>query len=353
MALSGGVDSTVALHLLHRDSGPQTTLVGATHVVGESYRCCDAVALRRARAACARYGLPFFAVDLTAEFHELVVRDFIDAYLLGRTPNPCVLCNQKIRFGLFYRALERRLAQERILSRGDSLLLATGHYARIQLRGTERWLMKAADRSKDQSYMLYRIERGMLPKVVFPLGGHTKAEVKRIARENGLLDVRREESQDACFVEGRVADFLARQPAASSAARGGEIVSTDGRVLGRHGGCIGYTVGQRRGLGLAGGPWYVVAVDPGTSRLVVGRRAELARPVFQVAEANWLADAPAGPLRCNVKVRYQSRERPCTVAANAKKGVLTVQWEGVMGVTPGQSAVFYQGDRVLGGGFVL
>lgn len=350
VALSGGVDSTVALHLLCRQRSEATVLVGAMHLNGDSCRCCDSESRRRAEEICSRSGIRFFAVDLVSSFRDTVERNFVETYLSGRTPNPCVICNERIRFDLFYDRLRTCLERGGVLDPDDALRLATGHYARIMERDGRWRLEKGIDDAKDQSYMLYRLKRQCLKNVILPLGGYRKEMVRGIAEKAGLFDVRTGESQDACFVDGNYVEYL-RRHLGGDVDRPGDIVSTEGSVMGRHRGYLHYTVGQRKALGLGTGPWYVVAVDAPRNRIVVGRRDDLRRRIFEVEDVNWLADPPAAAVDCRVKVRYRSVDEPCRLTPRLDGGI-TVEWEGETGVTPGQSAVFYDGDRVLGGGII-
>ena len=350
VALSGGVDSSVAALLL-RASRPR--MIGASHIIWPDSRCCSVEVLARARAVCRRLDIPYYQIDLQPEFAEWVVDDFVAAYLAGRTPNPCLRCNRFVRFGSFYGRLRERLTADGLLARDEELALATGHYARVR-RTEEGWaLEKGRDPAKDQSYMLHQVRRQMLPRLVLPLGELLKSEVTRKAAELGLDYAAVKESQDACFVEGDYAEFIRSRTGRKELLSTGPIVDGRGRVLGRHRGILRYTVGQRQGLGLAGGPWYVAGIEPEANRLVVARRKEVERRTFEVEEVNWLIEPPAAPLECGVKVRYRSAEVPARVEpepASPGSGRARVALERPEIITPGQSAVFYRGERVLGGG---
>ncbi len=350
--MSGGVDSTVTAYLLQ---GEGRTVVGASHVMCRS-RICNEETLGRAERFCIDHGMPYFKLRLEEPFRELVVEDFIGTYLAGKTPNPCVRCNERIRFTLFYEQLAARLRETGLLRPDEPLYFATGHYARIERTADGWFIRRGADRSKDQSYMLYRIPKEILPYLVLPLGSRTKTEVVALARERGFPSASVRESQDICFIDDEYTEFVKRtlgseRIAAEQAFRPGEIRDRSGRVLGRHPGCISYTVGQRKGLGLGDGPWYVTAVEPADNRVTVGRRHELEKDRAEIGELTWFIEPPA-ELSCVVNLRYQSRDVPCTVLLRPD-GTATVRLSGAALVSPGQSAVFYRGEYVLGGGILL
>ena len=351
LGLSGGVDSSVAALLL-KERWPR--LVGVTHLIWPESRCCSLEVLSRAEAVCMRLEIPYVQVDLYERFREAVVEDFVDNYLEGRTPNPCVRCNALVRFDAFYDRLIERLRGEGLLEPGEELFMSTGHYARITTRGGETRLEKGRDPVKDQSYMLYQVRREMLPRLVLPLGEYCKAEVLEMADRAGLQYRGVRESQDACFVEDSYVEFIRQHTGRQDLLRPGEIVDLEGRVLGRHPGTVNYTVGQRRGLGLGSGPWYVARIDAAANRVVVARREQAESRSLRTDRLNWLVEPPCAPLRCGVKIRYQSDEIPCTLEPDpAAGGRYRAVLERPEIVTPGQSAVFYDGTRVLGGGVIL
>src|SRR4030042_1264397 len=265
VALSGGVDSSVAALRLagHR-------LGGAPHRIWPGSRCCSAEVLRRAERVCARLGIPYLLLDQEEEFRRRVVDDFVQTYLSGRPPNPCVRCNRFVRFGSFFRALRGRLEAEGLLDSGEELALATGHYART-VRTADGWfLAKGRGPDKEQSYMRHQVPVAVLPRLVLPLGESLKREVVGGAEAAGREAARGSESQDACFVEGNYAEFLRARTGREDGP--GDIVDPAGRPLGRHRGIWRYTVGQRSGLGLADGPWYVARIAAQAHRLVLARR---------------------------------------------------------------------------------
>ena len=351
VALSGGVDSSVAALRLAAGA-PARGLVGATHLIWPGSRCCSVEVLRRARQVCTRLGIPYLQIDQEEEFRRQVVDDFVQTYLAGRTPNPCVRCNRFVRFGSFLPALEARLRAEGLWAAGEELFLATGHYARV-LRTSDGWfLARGRDPAKEQSYMLHQVPAAVLPRLVLPLGESLKSEVVREAEAAGLEAARVSESQDACFVEGNYAEFLRARSGREDLASPGDIVDLGGRLLGRHRGCLSYTVGQRSGLGLADGPWYVARIEAPANRLVVARRAQAESASFEVEGLNWFGPPPERALDCTVKLRYRGGDVPCSVQPVGSPGSLQVSLRRAQIVTPGQSAVFYGGELVLGGGVI-
>jgi tRNA-specific 2-thiouridylase len=347
IALSGGVDSAVAAVLLNKKF---PRMVGASHVIWPDSRCCSIEVLNRARDVCCSLEIPYIQVDLYEQFRDQVVEDFIQTYLSGKTPNPCVVCNKSIRFDAFYSELVRILRQKEILEDSEELLFSTGHYARIVKTSDGYFIAKGKDPVKDQSYMLYQIDKGMLPNLILPLGEYQKSEILSMAEEMGLPYTKVKESQDACFVEDNYVKFIREQTGRSEIFQTGDIVDPAGRVLGKHRGTINYTVGQRRGLGLGNGPWYVARIDPRENRIVVARLEEAGRREMMISKTNWFVDPPARPLGCTVKIRYQTGEIPCTVQPEGESFRVVLDCPQI--VTPGQSAVFYAAGMVLGGGIM-
>jgi tRNA-specific 2-thiouridylase len=296
-----------------------------------------------ARRVADRLGMTLHVVDFQPEF-DRIVESFVEAYTAGRTPNPCIVCNTRLKFGKLFEYADNMGAE----------FMATGHYARLAAigAGAEIALCRGRDASKDQSYMLFGIQRRLLRRLKFPLGEHHKDQIRRIAARLELHVAQKRESQDICFVpEGDHARFVRQYRGNIDAS--GEIVTTDGTVVGRHDGLEHFTIGQRKGLKIAfGEPRYVVRIEPQTRRVVVGTKAELARTELTAEGANWLIDEPAEPIRCQVKIRYRSRPVAATVHTLPNSRFQVQFDEPCHSIAPGQAAVCYQGDRLLGGGWI-
>lgn len=348
IALSGGVDSSVAAYLLREQ---WDTIIGATHYIWPDSRCCSEEVTRKAKAICQNLGIPYYLIDLYSEFKTQIVDDFINTYIEGKTPNPCVLCNQLIRFDLFYNRAKMLLKENNTLKGETDLYIATGHYARIAQTSQGYFLKKAKDTQKDQTYMLYRLPKKLLNRCVFPLGDILKSEVKSISQQIGLDYEQVDESQDACFVKSDYTSFIAEYRNGIPVDQSGGIYDLDGHLLGEHKGYLHYTVGQRKGLNLGNGPWYVATIEPETNRVYVSHKTELRRSNFEVERINWYIDPPVDKLSCSIKIRYRSQEIPGHVVPQGRE-TASVILDDPQNVTPGQSAVFYFDELLIGGGII-
>ena len=346
--MSGGVDSSVAAALL-KEQGYQ--IIGimlrlwSENRPGEEWanRCCTPDAVDDARRVADRLEIPFYLVNVEERFRDQVVQPFIQEYCAGRTPNPCIECNRHIRFRFL---LQRALAL-------DADYLATGHYARVVYRDGRYHLWRAIDRAKDQSYQLYTLGQQELAHVLFPLGNLTKEEVRQMAAERGLPVADKPESQEICFVaDNDYRRFL--RDWAPGAFRPGEIVDRAGRVLGQHDGLPGYTVGQRKGLGIAAPePLYVLEMDVERNRLVVGPAGELGARRLLAERVSYVSGSPPlEPCRVTAKIRYQAQDALATLEPGEAGTARLTFDELLRDITPGQAVVFYQGEEVLGGGTI-
>ena len=336
-AMSGGVDSAVCAHLLlqkgYSCTGATMRLCGV--------QCASEDNVRDAKAVADRLGIPFVAFDMTDAFERDVITPFVRVYENGGTPNPCINCNAHLKFGaLLNKALEAGASH-----------IATGHYARIGFENGRYVLKKAKDEAKDQSYVLYTLTQEQLAHVLFPLGELTKDEVRAIAREQGFVSANKPESQDICFIpDGDYAAFIERF--SGKTYPNGEFVNLQGTVLGTHCGIIRYTVGQRKGLGLAlPEPHYVCKKDTANNRVVLCTKQELPTKELVAKNFNWISvSCPDAPIRATVRTRYHQKEQPATLSVLEDGRVRVVLDDPQTAAAPGQAVVAYDGEYVLGGG---
>jgi len=350
VAMSGGVDSTTVAALLKKEGHDVIGITMQLLDYGDAEGgCCSLDQVVDARRAAADLGFPHYVVNFTEEFNKYVLVDYVDKYTSGKTPIPCVLCNKHVKFDLLL---------QKALDLGADYL-ATGHYARIE-RDPESGrlsLKKAVDESKDQTYFLYTLSQKELGRLMFPLGGMTKDEVREIARGFSLRQAEKPDSTGVCFVpDGNYRDYLEARSA--FAAGKGDIVSPGGDVLGTHRGVFSFTIGQRRGLGIATGkPMYVTRIDPGSNRVYVGDEGDLYRTKLIAEDITWVDNnydysKLNDILEVSAKVRYRHRESPAELRMwSGSEGMLEFR-DPQRAITPGQAVVFYSRDRVLGGGWI-
>ena len=365
--MSGGVDSSVAAHLLleqghevigvfmrhgekavsacsldgNLDTSPLLPILNnrADHKQG----CCSASDAEDGRRVAERLNIPFYALNLEAEFRE-IIDYFVDEYTVGRTPNPCVMCNNKIKFGKLFDYADSVGAE----------FLATGHYARLERDSAKLRLLRGVDETKDQSYVLFGIKRKYLDRMLLPVGHYEKPLIREIAGQLGLNVAEKKDSQEICFVtSGKHDEFVRNRRGDQNGDTAGEIVTTDGTVVGHHPGIEGFTIGQRKGLRVAmGEPYFVVRIEPETKSVVIGSLDELGRSELTASQTNWLVDPPAGNFKCRAQIRYNSRAHAAT-ATVLPDARLHIEFEAPQnGVAPGQAVVCYADDQVLGGGWI-
>ena len=381
LAMSGGVDSSVAAHLLleqghevvgvfmrHGEESPVACGVepGGEHSSAarspnlqlpilqqrpdHKQGCCSASDAEDGRRVADRLNIPFYALNLQEEFQQ-IIDYFVDEYTQGRTPNPCVMCNNWLKFG-------------KLFDYADSIgaeYVATGHYARLMADGrcqladggktASLSIHRGVDLDKDQSYVLFGIERELLPRMLLPVGGYEKPAIRAIATQLGLRVAEKKDSQEICFVTSGKHDEFVQARAGHD--RGGEIVTNEGLTVGQHNGIERFTVGQRKGLGVAMGErYFVVRIEPQTNKVVIGRHDELGRTELTAQRTNWQCEVPEGPFRCLAKIRYNAQPREATATVLPDQRLKVVFDEPRFGVAPGQAVVCYAGDHMLGGGWI-
>lgn len=347
--MSGGVDSSTAAWLL-KEKGYE--VIGAMMCIGVMdkagggpARCCGLADIEDARRVALQLEIPFYVFHLREEFEKEVIQYFCEEYARGRTPNPCILCNERVKFGSF---LKRALELE-------ADFIATGHYARLDFdEGADRYLLKkGVDRRKDQSYVLFSLNQGQFRRTLFPLGEHRKEDVRKIALQLGLRVHDKPESQEVCFIQESSYHFFLSERLRESV-ESGPILDKDGKVLGKHKGIPFYTIGQRRGLRLAKGrPLYVIGIDRGKNAIIVGGEEEVYGDTFIVDSVNWIVPREMIPShQTQVKIRYNHPGSEASISPEGEDEIEVRFRSPQKAITPGQAAVFYDGEAVLGGGWI-
>lgn len=345
IAMSGGVDSSVAAYLLKQQG---YDVIGITmHLWSGDDRdnvCCSLSSVEDARKVANKIRIPHYTLNMERIFEEKVVRNFIEEYKVGRTPNPCVRCNQYIKF-------------DALLSKAEKLgaeYVSTGHYARVEKWNGRYLLLKGLDSKKDQSYFLYPMKQKALSRTLFPMGNITKAETRKIAGDLGLPVAEKQESQEICFVpDENYGKFLKNY--ISDKVRPGSILDKEGNVIGEHDGIIFYTIGQRKGLGIGGdGPYYVISIDKAKNAIVVGGEQDIFSSELIAEKVNFVSiEKLSEPMEVRAKIRYNAAEEDAVLEPYGR-GIIRLRFsKPVRAVTPGQSVVFYQGDKMVGGGIIM
>ena len=362
VAMSGGVDSSAVAAMLRAEGH---TIVGLTmqlwnqrRLAGHAGmpesvqgRCCSIDDVYDARRVAEKIDIPYYVVNHEARFERDVVKPFVSEYLAGRTPIPCSLCNNFLKFDEFL-VMARQIGAEKI---------ATGHYARVSYsEESGRWLLqRPVDRAKDQTYFLFGLTQEQLSRTLFPLGGMTKAEVREIARQHGLASAEKPESQEICFVPGgdykRFIEAYLEEQGEPLPDSSGELVTTDGATIGEHAGVHNFTVGQRKGLGIAtGSPLYVIQINPADHKVVLGKDEELFSKTLRARDLNWISLASlAEPMRVSIKIRHRHEPAMAWIKKTGDDEVTGTFDEPQRAITPGQAAVFYDGEIVVGGGWIV
>jgi tRNA-specific 2-thiouridylase len=349
VAMSGGVDSSTVAAMLHNENYEVIGVTLQLYDVGEMAMkkgaCCAGQDIYDAKIAAEKIGIHHYVLNYETLFRERVIEDFADSYIAGETPIPCVKCNQKVKFQDLYDMAKKLGASA----------LATGHYVRNVYYNNENMLLKGVDKNKDQSYFLFTTTKEQLDFLKFPLGSFTKEETRALAEKYDLKVAKKPESQDICFVpNGNYAEIIKRlRPESYNT---GDIVSTDGKVLGKHSGIVNFTIGQRKKIGVSHSkPLYVIKIEPETNRVIVGEKEYLKSKKLHIKEINWLAkdEALKTELNCSVRLRSNHEEIDATVRyLGDGKADITLD-SSYYGITPGQACVMYEGDRVLGGGWII
>ena len=345
--MSGGVDSSVAAYLLQKQG---FDVIGATIKTWsndecrdeKSKGCCSIRDIEDARSVARKLGIPYYVLDLSADFKEKVMDTFIEEYVAGRTPNPCIECNRHIKFGVLMNKAKEL----------EASFVATGHYARKDFDAAEDrfYIREGRDATKDQSYVLFGLTQEQLAKTLFPVGELAKSEVRAMAQELGMRVFDKPDSQEICFVRTNYTEFVAKA-APDKMPGAGNFVAADGRVMGQHGGIHRFTIGQRKRIQITDKmPYYVTRIVPETNEVIIGREADLMKDTMSVRNVNWILKPRLGAVKTKIRHQFKKTDSQITRIENGRAQIkFTVPQKAV---TPGQAAVFYDGDRVLGGGWI-
>lgn len=348
IAMSGGVDSAVSACIMksrgYECIGCTMKLYNNEDIgISRENTCCSLDDIQDAKSVAGTLGIPHYVFDFSEDFKEKIIKKFASSYIIGKTPNPCIDCNKYMKF-------------DKLFARAEMLgcdCIVTGHYARITEKDGKYSLLKAVDPEKDQSYVLYQLTQELLSRICFPLGEMHKSETRRIAEENGFVNAHKHDSQDICFVpDGNYAKIVDEYAKGKNLE--GNFIRTDGSVICPHKGITHYTIGQRRGLGIAApASLYVLKINPQDNTVMLGGSEELFSREANVEEVNWISgEVPGEPVNCKVKIRYRQKEQPAVVTPLGENSVSVLFDEPQRAITPGQAAVFYDGDTVLGGGVI-
>ncbi len=339
LGMSGGLDSSVSAYLLQNEG---FDVIGITLRFSEASKCCSEDDVCDARKVAQNLGIEHYTIDVTELFSEQVINYFIKEYSKGRTPNPCAVCNREVKFKTLFTKADELNAQ----------FIATGHYSRIQHKDNHYYLLKGKDRTKDQSYFLSRLKQEFLGKILFPVGEYNKEQVSKIAKQSNLPFFKKEESQEVCFIKGNdYRTFLSEKM--PELMKPGGIINTEGTVIGEHKGIFFYTIGQRKGIQVnINKPLYVISINPEKNRITVGEEKDVYKREFLAERMNWLV--PPSEIHDEVLVKIRSQHQPSEAVIDVREEDVLVNFsEPQMSITPGQLAVFYKNDTVLGSGWII
>jgi len=344
VAISGGVDSAIAAYLLVKEGFEVIGVNLKLFSQEEDFGCCGIQGINDARNVALQLFIPFYQINCEKEFESEVIKYFCQEYLSGKTPNPCILCNKKIKFGVLFEKIKTFSAD----------YIATGHYAKVEYdKSIKRYILrKGEDREKDQSYFLFSLSQKQLNQILFPLGEYKKTQVKEIAKELGLKVYNKAASQEICFIDKDYRKFLKAQ-ITTNEFKPGHIIDKAGKILGEHQGIAFYTIGQRKGIGAHKRPLYVVAINKDENTITVGEEEELYRDTLIAEDVNWIGiETLNGEIEVKAKIRYKQKETAVIISPLKDKTVEVKFHQPQRAITPGQAVVFYQEDKIIGGGWI-